>query len=175
MKTFRNIVFIFLLVLVGLFLHDIWITLGDTTSTELFFPKLHENRCFYLAFDRDIKDEKIIFFTCGSDAWGGSNTSSEIIMFCPKGCNLGEIFPWMNINQKSIAEIEKNSQQYEYFSYFKTILKKEYYHKHQKPLTEAVISYFYYSSGPEETQWEQEMLWYDHNSKILWYEGYKTY
>jgi len=161
-----------------MFLHDIWITLGETTSTELFFPKLHENDCFYLAFDRDIKDEKIIFFECSIEMWGGSDTSSEIIMFCPKGCNSGEIFlsgPWMNINQKSIAEIEKDSQQYEYFSSFKTILIEKYYHKYQKPLTEAVISYFYYSSYPEKTQWEQERLWYDHNSKILWYERYKSY
>ena len=172
MKKLKNIVFIFLLVLIGLFLHDIWITLGgETISTELFFPKLFENSCFHAAFGRDIRDEKIISFTCSSDVWGGSQWHYEIIMFYNERCvSSTDIFKYPDIKQKSAEEIEKTlqaktpqqrrSQQYYDFSFFKETLEKEYYDKYQKPLTQAVISTF---------SFRYDWAWYDHHSQIFWY------
>jgi len=177
MKILQEVIFILLFVLICLFIHDYFTF--HPKSEELFFPKLFENECFYLAFDRDIRGEKIISFECSEEMWGGSGTYAEIIMFCYERCGAsGEIFSsgsWMDINQKPIAEIEKYSQQYGGFNYFKSILKKEYYRKHQKSLTEAVISHFYDPPNREEAQWGRKMLWYDHNSKILWYERDNKY
>ncbi len=192
-------VIILCFLLACLLIHDVWIDINHSKSEDLFFPKLFENYCFYSAFDRDIKDEKIIAFECWEEMWGGSRTYAEIIMFCYDGCGpSGDIFEYplkitieakklieklekeyqqkyQYVEQKRIEEIEKNPQQYRGFYYFKNILEKEYYRKHQKPLTEAMISHFYSPSNRKKAQWESGMLWYDYYSKILWCKIDKNY
>jgi len=170
-KTFVFVVFIIFFVLTGLILHDLWITLGEADSKDLFFPKLFENNCFQTAFNTNIKDEKIIYFNCSEEAWGGNRWYSEIVMFCNEECfSSKDIFKYpMDIQRKQIEEIEKEFQAQEFpqydFIFFKKTLENEYYKRNQKPLTEAIISHFHYESS----NWDKEILWYDYNSKICWY------
>ena len=55
LEGIKTIVFISVVVLIGLLLHDLFTF--DNISKNLFFPKLFENGCFYQAFKRDITDE----------------------------------------------------------------------------------------------------------------------
>jgi len=176
MKIFEEIlkvvvvsVVILLFVFVCLFIHDVWIDINHSKSEKLFFPKLFENDCFNQAFDRDIKDEKIIAFDCWAEMWGGNQWRYEIITFCDERCfSSTEIFKH-STGQESIKELEKffsldDNDKFIFlkseFYFFKKTLENEYYRKYQKPFAEAIISHsIYYDS------W----AWYDHNSKICWY------
>ena len=166
----KEMALILVVVLIFLFLHDFF-NFSHPKSEDLFFPKLYENYCFHLTFERYIRDEKIISFECFEDMWHATGMSSEMLIFCYKGCDSsGDIIKYRNqIIQKPITEIEKQSQQYGGFSYFKRILKQEYYSKRQEPLTKAIISYFKYTANRRQPLWEADMMWYDHHSKILWY------
>ncbi len=161
MKNFRKIISGFSLVLICLFILDFCSGFSHPKSENLFFPSLYEDYCFRLAFDRDIKDEKIISFECYQDMWHATGRYVDIALFCYEDCVSKGILTYrMDIEQKSIAEIEALSQEYEGFFYFQKILKQEFYDKRKEPLTKARISHLHLPFNPKEPKFGLDVLWY---------------
>ncbi len=169
MRIFKEVILILFTISIFLFIHDVWVAIEEANSEDLFFPTLFEDDCFYRTIGREIKAEKIISFKCGEEILGGNGMHAEVVIFCDENC-ISSIKKNWDIERKTIGEIEKNIQRYEWFYSFKDTIIEKYYSKYQKPLNKAIISYYYYFF---ENPWEEKMLWYDHHSKILWYRKWK--